>query len=133
MQSVLVVGAGIAGLTAAYQLSWSDIDITVLEAFKHVGGRMVTDSSNGYVIDCGAQFFSSAYPIITRLIAEMGLAHGFVEVSLGCDQTKWHYSQILLEQCLLSCHQRSALLGRVVHSGLENLGSGTKASQVATQ
>ena len=80
-ESVIVVGAGIAGLTAAYHLSKSGFDVTVLEASKHVGGRMATDAINGYVIDSGAQFLSSAYPIIKNLITEMGLVNDFTKTS----------------------------------------------------
>ena len=53
-ESVIVVGAGIAGLTAAYQLSKFGVDVRVLEAAQQIGGRMVTDTINGYVIDSGA-------------------------------------------------------------------------------
>ncbi|MBS3754060.1 MAG: FAD-dependent oxidoreductase, partial [Anaerolineales bacterium] len=38
--SALVIGAGIAGLTAAYQLQKRGLEVRVLEARDHVGGRM---------------------------------------------------------------------------------------------
>jgi oxygen-dependent protoporphyrinogen oxidase len=70
---VVVVGAGIAGLTTAYFLKKEGVDVTLLEAAPRVGGRMATDVVEGYVINNGAQFLSSAYPLLTRLIQEAGL------------------------------------------------------------
>ncbi len=82
-RSVIVVGAGIAGLTAAYRLSRSGFKVTVLEASDRVGGRMSTDRRNGLLIDRGAQFLSSGYAVIGRLIAEIGLAEQL------CRAAKW--------------------------------------------
>ncbi len=70
---VVVVGAGIAGLTAAHQLAKRGMDVTVLEACDRVGGRMTTDRVDGYLIDRGAQFLSDGYAVIGNLIDESGL------------------------------------------------------------
>ena len=72
-RSVVVVGAGIAGLTTAYCLSKLGVDVTVLEASGRVGGRMSTDRRDGYLIDRGAQFLSDGYSVIGALITELGL------------------------------------------------------------
>lgn len=76
-----MIGAGIAGLVAAYQLQKKGIDVLVLEASTKAGGRMQTDSTEGYIIDGGAQFLSSAYSILPRLITELGIISEFVETS----------------------------------------------------
>jgi len=78
---VIVVGAGIAGLTAAYHLQENGVDVIVLEASSRVGGRMVTDVVDGYVIDGGAQFLSSAYPILSKLITKLELSSEYVDTS----------------------------------------------------
>jgi len=80
-RQVIVIGAGIAGLVAAYQLKKQGVDVLVLEASSKVGGRMVTDYADGYIIDGGAQFLSSAYPILSGLIKELGIASEYVETS----------------------------------------------------
>jgi protoporphyrinogen oxidase len=49
-----VIGAGIAGLTAAYDLAQANVPVTVLEASDRIGGRMVTDRFGGYLFDRGA-------------------------------------------------------------------------------
>jgi phytoene dehydrogenase-like protein len=49
------------------------LDVLVLEAADHVGGRMNTIETDGYRIDTGAGFPSSAANEMTTLIAEAGL------------------------------------------------------------
>jgi len=58
---VIVIGAGIAGLTAAHFLANARMSVKVLEASGRVGGRMTTDAVNGFLVDRGAQFLSSEY------------------------------------------------------------------------
>lgn len=55
---VLVVGAGIAGLTAARELTHSGVGVTVVEKESVIGGRMSTRELHGGVFDDGAQFFT---------------------------------------------------------------------------
>lgn len=74
MAQVVVIGAGIAGLTAASRLSGLGFDVRVLEASERVGGRMTTDRRAGYVIDRGAQFLSDGYAVLGELVDETGLA-----------------------------------------------------------
>lgn len=78
---VIVVGAGIAGLTAAHFLANAGISVTVLEASARVGGRMTTDAVNGFLIDRGAQFLSSEYRLLLSLAAECGLENQVRETS----------------------------------------------------
>ncbi len=54
---VIVVGAGMAGLSAARHLADSGVAVTVLEARNRIGGRTWTDSSLGLPIDLGAAWF----------------------------------------------------------------------------
>ncbi len=70
---VTVVGAGIAGLTAAFRLRQAGIDVTVLEAGDRVGGRLTTDTFDGYVIERGTQTITSTYATIAALLKELGL------------------------------------------------------------
>ncbi|MGC2493796.1 MAG: FAD-dependent oxidoreductase [Candidatus Binatus sp.] len=43
-KKVVVVGAGMAGLSAAYRLRKAGVDVTVLESNDHVGGRVRTET-----------------------------------------------------------------------------------------
>ena len=56
---VVVVGAGIAGLGAAYSMHKAGVEVTVLEATPHVGGRMRSREWNGAWIDLGAEFIAT--------------------------------------------------------------------------
>ncbi|CAM5580002.1 NAD(P)/FAD-dependent oxidoreductase [Streptomyces atroolivaceus] len=59
---VVIIGAGIAGLSAAHQLISAGVDVSVLEAAAHVGGRMSTHEVDGFRLDHLNPLFSSAYP-----------------------------------------------------------------------
>jgi len=64
---VIVVGAGPAGLTAAWELAMKGIEVTVLEADpEHVGGLARTINYKGHRFDIGAHRFFSKNPEITR-------------------------------------------------------------------
>ncbi len=59
MTKVVVVGAGIAGLGAAYSMQKAGVEVSVLEATPHVGGRMRSMEWNGAWIDLGAEFIAT--------------------------------------------------------------------------
>ncbi|MFK7736986.1 MAG: NAD(P)/FAD-dependent oxidoreductase [Pirellulaceae bacterium] len=61
-KKVVVVGAGLAGLNCARELSQHDIEVIVLEASDGIGGRVRTDSVEGFTVDRGFQVFQTAYP-----------------------------------------------------------------------
>jgi phytoene dehydrogenase-like protein len=66
MTHVVVVGAGLAGLTCARLLHGEGVDVTVLEASEDVGGRVRSDLVDGFVLDRGFQVLFDAYPAARR-------------------------------------------------------------------
>lgn len=58
----IVVGAGIAGLTAARRLAEAGCSVIILEASDDVGGRIRSDVVDGFILDRGFQVFIEAYP-----------------------------------------------------------------------
>ncbi|MEM1422398.1 MAG: NAD(P)/FAD-dependent oxidoreductase [Planctomycetota bacterium] len=65
---IAIVGAGMAGLTAALTCAHAGISCTLLEAHNAPGGRVRTDQADGFLIDRGFQVFLTAYPEAARLL-----------------------------------------------------------------
>src|SRR5918992_2866961 len=63
---VIVVGAGLAGLTCAKVLAERGIEVVVYEASDGVGGRVRTDERDGFLLDRGFQVYFTAYPVSRR-------------------------------------------------------------------
>ncbi|MGV9421435.1 NAD(P)/FAD-dependent oxidoreductase [Streptomyces sp. NPDC003674] len=68
---VVVVGAGIAGLSAAHRLTSAGVTTAVLEAAPCAGGRMSTEKVDGFRLDRVGQLLSTSYPEL-RLTPGLG-------------------------------------------------------------
>ena len=64
---VIVVGAGLAGLSAAIYLQKFGKQVIVLEASERPGGRVTTDNVNGFLCDRGFQLINTGYPELKAL------------------------------------------------------------------
>jgi len=67
---VIVIGAGAAGLVASLTLLEQGKSVLLLEQKNSVGGRLATESSDGFLFDHGFQVLLNAYPSIKRWIDE---------------------------------------------------------------
>ena len=65
---IVIIGAGIAGLTCAKYLKDSGIEALVLEASDGLGGRVRTDMVGGFTLDRGFQVLLTAYPEARKLL-----------------------------------------------------------------
>jgi phytoene dehydrogenase-like protein len=63
---VVIVGAGAAGLNAAWYLQQAGKKVLVLEAAAVEGGRLATDHEGGFLFDRGFQVLQTAYPELNR-------------------------------------------------------------------
>lgn len=73
---VVVVGAGVAGLTTARQLAAEGVEVAVLEARERVGGRTEhgpVPGHDGVVVELGGQWIGPSQTRISDLVAELGL------------------------------------------------------------
>ncbi len=79
-KSVTIIGAGLAGLSAAYDLHNAGWQVTVLEARDRVGGRVHTlrNFSNGLVAEAGGEFIDKHHTRMLALVKEFNLSLGEV-------------------------------------------------------
>jgi hypothetical protein len=86
-KEVTVIGAGLAGLSAALTLQGAGRLVRVIEASDRVGGRVASDVIDGFTLDRGFQLINSQYPELKRLkvMEEVDFiaAPRAVEISLG--------------------------------------------------
>lgn len=76
---VVIIGAGMAGLTAAYELIKRNINSYVLEAADKVGGISRTEVYKGYRFDIGGHRFFTKVDIVNKLWDEV-LGDEFIQV-----------------------------------------------------
>jgi phytoene dehydrogenase-like protein len=84
---VLIVGAGLAGLSAAIHLEAAGFDVTVIESSDRAGGRVASDVIDGFICDRGFQLINARYPALQELnvLKELDFieAPRVIEVSMG--------------------------------------------------
>src|SRR5699024_6342947 len=78
MSHVVVVGAGIAGLTAAYSAVKAGHRVTVLEASSRAGGAVqplrFSLPEGELAVDAGAEAYASRADLSGQMVADLGLA-----------------------------------------------------------
>lgn len=65
-QRIAVIGAGLAGLRCAELLLEEGFDVQIYERSQRVGGRMATETIDGFLIDQGFHVMQTAYPTSQR-------------------------------------------------------------------
>ena len=87
---VLIIGAGLAGLSAAISLQESGKNVRIIESSDRPGGRVTSDIIDGFICDRGFQLINSKYTAIQALdvIKEIDFiaAPRVIEVALGNDR-----------------------------------------------
>ncbi len=70
---VAIIGGGLSGLAAAYQLAQEGIEFTLFEASARLGGIVETVRRDGFVIECGPDSWVTEKPWARELAIELGL------------------------------------------------------------
>ena len=77
-KKIVVIGAGISGLTTAYLLFKEGYDVVVLEKKDNVGGSIETVDANGFLFDRGPNSGLETTPLIQQLVRDLNLEDQFV-------------------------------------------------------
>jgi hypothetical protein len=87
---VLIIGAGLAGMSAAITLQEAGRDVRIIESSDRPGGRVTSDIIDGFICDRGFQLINAKYPALQELdvIKEIDFipAPRVIEVALGNDR-----------------------------------------------
>ncbi|NWJ46704.1 MAG: protoporphyrinogen oxidase [Chloroflexi bacterium] len=81
MNRVVIIGGGITGLAAAWELQQQGIDYLLLEASNKLGGKIATERVDGFIIEGGADSFVTYKPAGVQLCLEMGLGDKIIGTS----------------------------------------------------
>src|SRR2546422_7565340 len=77
--TLAVVGAGIAGLGAAWELQRAGVAVTLLESERRAGGVIVTEGRAGFIGEGGPDGFLAAEPDLPALARELGIGDRLVD------------------------------------------------------
>jgi monoamine oxidase len=99
---VLVVGAGIAGLTAAYRLRQAGVPIDIIEARNRVGGRirsLPNACGTSITVDLGGEFINTSHTSLRSLALELGLETAdLLAADQGLTPQTWYFQGRLIPE-----------------------------------
>jgi protoporphyrinogen/coproporphyrinogen III oxidase len=81
MASVAVIGGGVTGLTAAFNLKQRGFQVVLYEAGRRVGGAVLTERRDGYIAELGANSMTPPEPGVGQMFAELGLDSSRISAS----------------------------------------------------
>jgi oxygen-dependent protoporphyrinogen oxidase len=83
VRRVVVIGGGISGLAAAHRFLELDpaLQVTLLEASPQLGGTLLTDQRDGFLIERGPDSFISEKPEAVALAKRLGIASRLIETN----------------------------------------------------
>lgn len=133
--SVAIVGAGIAGLSAGYELARAGLRPVIFEKESFVGGRMSSEQVEGFILEKAAYTFPEFHKNLTALLRELGMAGSLMETpatsSTFADgkeyQIKIGSPVDFLKYKLLSLKNKKDLIKIFLHA--QSLGKALKLAQ----
>ena len=85
-KSVIVVGAGISGLSTAYFLDRAGSDVTLLELEAVSGGTMQTVREDGWLVETGPTSSLETTPLLREMVKELGIGDEWVYADASADK-----------------------------------------------
>ena len=85
-KSVIVVGAGISGLSTAYFLDRAGSDVTLLELEPIPGGTMQTVREDGWLVEPGPTSSLETTPLLGEMVKELGIGDEWVYADASADK-----------------------------------------------
>ncbi|AFD08453.1 flavin monoamine oxidase family protein [Solitalea canadensis] len=79
---VIIIGGGLAGLTAAYELRKAGVDLLLLEGSDRLGGRIVTTCNQWGITEMGAEWIGFSHSSVRKLCDELQLQLAHYRFSL---------------------------------------------------
>jgi protoporphyrinogen oxidase len=121
----IVVGAGLAGLSAVRELEKSGRSVLLLEASDSVGGRVRSDYIDGFICDRGFQVINPKYPEVAKsgVLKNLDLKYISGQIRLGDYQIKVGYSLATFSSQFGSVGEKLKLLSFVANPKVSNLRS----------
>ena len=80
-REAIIVGSGLAGMAAAWRLQQNGWKVRLLEAASRPGGRVLSEETDGFILDRGPTLITDNYTEYLRLVAELGLSDRVVDSS----------------------------------------------------
>jgi oxygen-dependent protoporphyrinogen oxidase len=81
MPRVIVVGAGVSGLSAAWRLQQLGNSVTVLESEGHVGGKTTAYRRDGFTLNSGAAVLGASYTSMQAIARELGVESQIIKIN----------------------------------------------------
>jgi len=105
---VAILGAGIAGLTAAYELQKKNIPFKIFEADKRAGGRVKTKTNfiSGLTTDCGAEFVDRTHKDLLDYLKEFGISTLDITTDKLTKDTFFYNGKIYSDEEVVSAYKK---------------------------
>ena len=118
----IVVGAGLAGITAARTVQQAGNSVLLLDASDQVGGRVRSDVIDGFICDRGFQVINPKYPQVVKsnVIKELDFKYISGKIRLADEQIKVGYSLSTFSPKLGSINQKLRFLKFVASPKVKN-------------
>jgi len=97
MKRVAIIGGGLSGVAAAYELAREGVEFTLFEASARLGGIVETVRRDGFVIECGPDSWVTEKPWARELAVELGL-----ESEIVGSNDRWRRNYLLDDKRLVA-------------------------------